>query len=545
APRAARKRRWPVVAFLVAAGVVAAVVLLPTRQSDEMVNTNAIGAVEFGQLTISVDGDEGEVKPGEFRLLSNELEGKSTIISMVDPGTQVKKGQTILELDASSLKDAKVDQEISVQLAQAAFVRSRETLGVIEKQNESNIKIATLNLEFAKLDVTKYVEGDYPQQLRNARSAIKLSEAEAEDAKQVHEWSKKLFGRGYVTQTDLNRDKLARDRREIDLEAARGSLELLEKYEHKRELAQVHADVDAKELALLLAQHKAASNMVDGQADLKAKEIKLKREQEKLAKTELQIAKSTIIAPIDGMVLYIDDRYDGIEGLAVGSSVRERQHLVRLPTTSKLLAELKVHESQLRKIKVGMPVEITTDAVANKTFWGRLQKIAVMPDSTHRYGNPYLKVYATTVEFTGDTRGLRPGMSCKGRVIVDQFKDVAYVPIQAVVQEDDESVVYTPGPDGPVRRRVEVGLDNNIHVIVTRGLARGEKILLAPNLSNSYVRQRQAPPVVPKEVNTAQSPPASVDDTLDGRGAESSEAARAGKDGRGPRRPKKPRRSDI
>ena len=497
------KRRWPkIVALVLFVATSALVVFFATRNEDEVASDSAIDQVRFGHLTIGVDGDEGEIKPGDFRLLVNELQGISRINSMVEPGTIVKAGELIIELDASSLKDKEVDQQITVQLAEAAFVRARETLTVVKKVNESKIKTAKLNVKFAEQDIIKYEEGDYPQQLRTAKSAIILSKAEAEDAKQVHEWSIKLFKNNYITQTDLNRDKLSRDRKEIDLQTAEGKLAVLEKYTHKRDLDQLNADVDELKFALIVAEDRALSDSIDASADLQAKVARLKREKEKLQKIQTQIEKSRITAPIDGKVLYIQDRRDGKEGLAVGSTVYERQWLVRLPTTSKLMAELKVHESQLRKIKVGMPVEVNTDAIGNKIFWGKLSKIADRPDSTHRYGNPFLKVFTVEVEFHGDTEGLRSGMSCMGRVIVNQFEDVTYVPIQAVVHENDESVVYMPGPKGPVRREVEIGEDNNIHVVITQGLEQGDQILLAPTLSKSYVQSRKQTRPMPTPLQT-------------------------------------------
>ncbi len=492
------KSKWRLYVFLaVAVTAIATVVTIATTGSENEEAQQVIGEVKYGQLTIGVDGDEGSIKPGQFKLIVNELEGLSTVVSMVDPGTMVNKGDLIMELDASALKDRKVDQEIAVQLSDAAFVRARETLAVVKKQNASLIKTATLNLQFAKQDVTKYIEGDYPKELLIAKSAIKLAESKAEDAKQVYEWSEKLFKKNFITQTDLNRDRLARDQTVIDLQTAKVTLKVLEEFTHKRQLAVLKANVDEMDVALILARDKALSDEIDAAADLKSKEIKLKREKEKLAKLTSQIDKSRITAPIDGMVLYIRD-YRREEPLAVGSTVYERQRLINLPTTSKLQAELKVHESQLRKIKLGMPVEITTDAVANKTFWAKLTDIAVMPDGTHRFGNPHLKVYTIKADFTGETEGLRPGMSCKGKVIVEQFENVAYVPIQAVVQEEEESVVYLPSPDGPIRREVKLGLDNNVHIIVREGLAKGEKVLLTPDMGKSYIRKKQPPPDIPE-----------------------------------------------
>ena len=74
------------------------------------------------------------------------------------------------------------------------------------------------------------------------------------------------------------------------------------------------------------------------------------------------------------------------------------------------------------------------------------------------------------------------------------------MPIQAVVQEENESVVYLPGPQEPIRRPVKVGLDNNVHVIIEEGLAQGEQVLIAPTLSNSYAPRQQAPPSMDEDL---------------------------------------------
>ncbi len=62
----------------------------------------------------------------------------------------MEKGVAEVELDASALMDAKIDQEIKVQNADAAFVNATETLAVVENQARSDLDLAKLTTSFAR-----------------------------------------------------------------------------------------------------------------------------------------------------------------------------------------------------------------------------------------------------------------------------------------------------------------------------------------------------------------------------------------------------------
>jgi HlyD family secretion protein len=137
----------------------------------------------------------------------------------------------------------------------------------------------------------------------------------------------------------------------------------------------------------------------------------------------------------------------------------------------------------LEKVTEGLPVVVTTDAMPDREFYGKLSKVAVMPDSQSRWLNPDLKVYNTEVLIEGDTTGLRPGMSCQAEIIVKEFQNTLYVPIQAVIRVEGQPTVFVVGPDGKAtKRQVDVGLDNNRMIRVQSGLQAGEQVLLNPPL---------------------------------------------------------------
>ncbi|MGE5612208.1 MAG: efflux RND transporter periplasmic adaptor subunit, partial [Bacillota bacterium] len=173
------------------------------------------------------------------------------------------------------------------------------------------------------------------------------------------------------------------------------------------------------------------------------------------------------------------------EPLAEGQTVRERQELIYLPTANSAMAEIKVHESALDKVRLGLPVKVTVDAVPGKTFIGRIAKIAPLPDAQSFWQNPDLKVYNTEIWLEGNSDELRTGMTCRAEIIVDHYPNALYVPVQAVVRVAGKPTVFVPSEEGPVARAIEVGLDNNSKIRVIKGLAAGEQVILNPPLAEA------------------------------------------------------------
>jgi hypothetical protein len=202
-----------------------------------------------------------------------------------------------------------------------------------------------------------------------------------------------------------------------------------------------------------------------------------------LEKTEKMIAACTMYAPTDGLVVYATSGQGGFgrtEPLDEGSTVRERQDLIYLPVASDMMAEIKIHESNLNKVRPGLPVVVSIDALPGKTYTGRVSKIAPLPDAQSMWMNPDLKVYATQIDLDGDGSDLKTGMSCNAQVVVENHDNAVSVPIQAVVRENGDPVVYAVADGKTTRRVVKLGLDNGDRIHVLDGLNEGERVWATP-----------------------------------------------------------------
>ncbi|MGI5922479.1 MAG: efflux RND transporter periplasmic adaptor subunit [Lentisphaeria bacterium] len=471
--------------------------------------------VEEGPLVINLT-EAGSIKPREQIVIKSQVEGRVSILYIVPEGQRVKKGDLLVELDSSTQKDNLVNQEITVQNASASHVQAQENLEVVKNQAAADVDKAELDLLFAKEDLIKYEEGEYPKTLNELESRVTLAAEELQRAQDKLKWSTTLFEEKYLSETEFRSDTLACKRYELELKTAQNNLALSQNYTYKRQVAQLESDVRQRTMALERIQRSSRANVVQAEAQLLARELELNRQRSRLTKIQEQIEKSLIYAPADGLVIYATSSRgpwrSNTQPLEEGQEVFERQELIYLPTADTFDAEIKVHETNLKKIFVGLPVRIRIDALPGRVFLGKIAKIAPLPDAQSMFMNPDLKIYNTTVNIDGGDGVLKSGMNCEAEIIIEQYAKAMFVPVQCVVRAAGTPVVYIRQGDSVERRDVEIGLDNNRMVRILSGLAVGDEVLITPPLHEA-VSIRANEDIIDMKIPTREE-------------AESSEAAR-------------------
>ena len=479
------------VAVVIGVVVFAAIWLKVVQGSEDSTSGMATFVAKRGPLTISVL-ESGAIKAKEQEVIRNEVEGRTSIIWIVPEGTRVKKGDLLVELDASKMDDERIDQEIRVQNGEAAFINAQETLAITENQAKSDIELAELNLKFAEQDLAKYLEGQYPNELIAAQNKVQEANEVLTRAKETLRWSETLFGEKYISETELLADRLAETKGKNNLTVAQNDLRLLQEYTRQRQVDQLTSDVNQAKMALERTNRKASANVVQARAELNAKEQEYKRQVAKLDKIADQMAKARIVSPADGMVVYATSsrggfRRDDLRPLADGVEVFERQELIYIPKSASSVAEVDVHEASLDKVRLGLPAIVKVDALPDKTFVGTVSRIAPLPNAQSMWMNPDLKVYTTNIDLDSDDPVLRSGMSCKAEIIVEQHKGVVYVPVQSVLRVRGKPTVFVVKDGQTEERKVEIGLDNNSMVIVKSGLSESEVVLMTPPLKAAAI----------------------------------------------------------
>ncbi len=133
-----------------------------------------------------------------------------------------------------------------------------------------------------------------------------------------------------------------------------------------------------------------------------------------------------------------------------------------------------------------MPAHITVDALPDTIFKGHVNKIAPLPDPSSFWMNPDLKVYNTEIYIDNIANDLRNGMTCEVEIIAETHTNALYIPLQSVVKINNNPTAFILNKHGkPEKRIIKTGSDNNRMIHIISGLKEGEKVILAPPLTNS------------------------------------------------------------
>ena len=313
--------------------------LTVVRGSDKSGQDLATFTARRGPLTISVV-ESGTIKARDQVIIKNEVEGRTSIITLVREGTRVKKGELLVELDASTLQDGKIDQEIRVQNAKAAYINAKENLAIVSSKADSDVNEAELAVEFARKDLTKYEQGQYPKDVNEVNKRIALAREELGRAQQTLDWSIRLLAEKYLSETEKASDEIAVKRKKLEVELAEADLKLLQDFTHPRQIRQLQSDVQQAVSALDRARRKADADKRQAQADLTAKEAEYTRQQQKLQKILDQLTKTTDrrAERRTGRLRHQHQRRPGghVEGAAGGGPAGRRATGADLPARGRL-----------------------------------------------------------------------------------------------------------------------------------------------------------------------------------------------------------------
>ncbi|MBL9127357.1 MAG: efflux RND transporter periplasmic adaptor subunit, partial [Verrucomicrobiales bacterium] len=386
-----------------------------------------------GDFTVSV------VEGGTLAAVSevsvrNEVEGTARIIFIVPEGSYVKKSNLLIELDSAQAQDQVNQQQIAVEKAQFSLIQAEAQLDIQRSTTNSSIRAARLKRDFAILELQKFNEGQRIVDLVDASNKLVQAEAQLSVNLDTYINSSNLNAKGYETQQRVDGDLLSVMGNRNSLVVASNQLWMLKQFTHRKQLAQLTSDVEEAEKELERVVAESQRRIAQYTADLLTQSNTLALNQRKLERDRKNLDATKIYAPQDGLVVYnvSENRFSSESLIEEGATVRNRQELIKLPDVSRMKVTIKVHESYVNMISPGLPAFVVLDSMPDQQFAGYVAKVAILPDSQARWGNPNLKVYNTEIHITDDLPDVKPGVSAKAEVIITNISDTLSVPIQAV-----------------------------------------------------------------------------------------------------------------
>lgn len=412
---------------------------------DFSTELNATGRVESSQNTIiSCELERLEIRTQGGRSMTSG--GASTILTLIEEGTNVKAGDILCTFDSSEYEELVRTQEIKTEQASAA-----------QKQ-------AHLNFEIAELAVHEYKLGLFDQQRQTMEGTIALAKSDHERALERLKWTRKMLAKGYASIASKSSDERTLNRSEQDVMTSRFDLTNFLEYSHNKTLMELSAEVEKRRFEYL------------------ANDQRVTRNRDQLANYKKMVEKCTVRAPHNGFLIYAYDPFKSSTGpIEAGQTVRQGQRLFFLPDLGKMEVTAYIHESVASRVHEGMRANARIEGLMNRTLEGHVTKVEPLPNTGGNWWSDEVKYFVGVVKLDSVPSGLKPGMTAEVVFEVDRCFDVLAIPTEAVTIEGGHSICYVAGPDGLERRPVTLGRSNRELLEVTKGLLEGDQVVLNPD----------------------------------------------------------------
>jgi RND family efflux transporter MFP subunit len=159
----------------------------------------------------------------------------------------------------------------------------------------------------------------------------------------------------------------------------------------------------------------------------------------------------------------------------IGDSPFWGQPVIKIPDLSEMMVKTTINEVQISQLDLGQNAVVTVDALEGKMYYGHVSRVASL---ARRELTTNIKVFDVEVQIDSTDGLLRPGMTCDCQIVTGRIKDATFVPVQAVFQKNDTTVVYVISAGRPKMRKVRIGAKGTNFVVVEKGLQGGEKVCM-------------------------------------------------------------------
>ena len=356
------------------------------------------------------------------------------------------------------------------------------------------------------LKSNKLGEGEAEQTIRRMRDEALVAASELSVVEESLAGAERLAKKEFITKATLENERVNLEKAQLSLQTKKTELDLFEDYEFPKEAEKMLSSYEEALLELIREKREKMAKMSQVYAKYRSYKRRYELELKKRQDLEEQLASCVIYASKQGLMAYggaNDNYYTSryYEAISAGATLKLGQPIFTIPDMSKLGVDVDIHESHIKKIERGQRALITAESVPDMTLEGIVTKVAVLPDSNASRYNPSLKVYPATIEIEGNNDFLKPGMTAKTQIIVNELTDILFIPVQAVFAEQDEHFVFLKKGNQYERNVIKIGDHNDEFIQILEGVTVDDSVALSmpPDYEPAPVEMAGQRKVVPKK----------------------------------------------
>jgi len=200
---------------------------------------------------------------------------------------------------------------------------------------------------------------------------------------------------------------------------------------------------------------------------IKAQQAQVQSAQANVDNLQVQLAKTVMHSPIEGIVTKQETK--------VGEIVSLNVPIISIISVAQFEIEANVSEADIAKVRVGENAAVTLDAYGSNVLFDATV-VKIDPAETIIEG---VATYKVTMQFIKEDERIKSGMTANIDLLADKRENVLIIPQRAVTQKNNEQFVTIVRANNQTQeQKITTGLKgSNGNIEVLSGLNEGEKIL--------------------------------------------------------------------
>ncbi len=232
-----------------------------------------------------------------------------------------------------------------------------------------------------------------------------------------------------------------------------------------------------KAYQLALNRQMAAQRTVAvSRAEISRARAQIAQAQAVLERAEEDLRNSTIVSPMDGLVLSRDVEVgDAVSSILILGS--QATLVMTLGDVSEVYVKGKVDEADISKVYLGQPTRIVVESLKEKKFQGKVTKISPMGVEKDN-----VTTFEVKVSIRNPIGELKANMTANAEIIMEEKQNVLMIPEAAVIYDKDRrpSLEIPDAKAENGRRKIDakLGISNGVKTELLEGLKEGDQVIL-------------------------------------------------------------------
>lgn len=223
-------------------------------------------------------------------------------------------------------------------------------------------------------------------------------------------------------------------------------------------------------------QNSAVHNLAVSKAEIAKSAAQVAEARAALENAQEDLKNSTIVSPIDGLVLSRDvNMGDAVSSILVMGS--QATLVMTLGDVSEVYVQGKVDEADIGKVYLNQPARIVVESFKDKKFTGKVTKISPLGKEKDN-----VTTFEVRVSIQNASLELKANMTANAEILLEEKKNVLMIPEAALIY-DKERKAAVESPDakaenGKTKLSVKLGISNGVKTEILEGLKEKQQVIL-------------------------------------------------------------------